>query len=153
MSISVPTAIIAFKPGRIALTTTQQRVFGQPPGCPLAKRYPPASFPACYPATLTSGTLPVLIFNNNPGPWSLLLELRDLVDTNSLHHIPADQVWYRVNGGPWQRATNAAQNLYTNSGPTSGYLKINVEFALELTGGEQAGQYAANAVITALRQP
>ena len=116
--------------------------------------YPPSEFPARYPATEpTGGALPVQVFSNADGVWSLLLQVPDLMGAAGEASVPANQLLYRVNGGVWLRADGAPQVIYTHAGPTVGWLELSVEFALELTGSEPAGSYLINAQLSALREP
>ncbi|GAB5602962.1 hypothetical protein FJNA_14870 [Thermus sp. FJN-A] len=118
------------------------------------KDYPPKTFPATYPASnLEGGVLPVQVFSNANGVWSLLLQIPDLKDPNGELLLPARQVLYRVNGGLWLRADGTPQIVYTQTGPTGDWLEIRLEFALELLGQERAGSYVVQALVTALRQP
>jgi hypothetical protein len=118
------------------------------------KNYPPKSFPTTYPASnLEGGVLPVQVFSNAPGVWSLVLQIPDLQDQSGQLLLPARQVLYRVNGGLWLRADGTPQIIYTQTGPTGDWLEIRLEFALELLGSERAGSYVVQALVTALRQP
>lgn len=117
------------------------------------KDYPPKSFPAQFPASFPEGVFPVQVYANAPGVWSLLLQVPDLKDPTGEVILPARQILYRVNGGLWLRADGTPQILYTQAGPTPGWLELRLEFALELLGNERAGRYAVQALITALRQP
>ena len=54
---------------------------------------------------------------------------------------------------PWLRADGTPQIVYTQTGPTPGWLEIRLEFALELLGQERAGSYVVQTLVTALRQP
>ncbi|WP_448566227.1 hypothetical protein [Thermus sp.] len=118
------------------------------------KDYPPKSFPATYPASnLEGGVLPVQVFSNAPGVWSLVLQIPDLKDQSGQLLLPARQVLYRVNGGLWLRADGTPQIIYTQTGPTGDWLELRLEFALELLGSERAGSYVVEALVTALRQP
>jgi hypothetical protein len=152
IAIETPTTLIRFAPGSNPLSPSEAALFGHPPGCPLASSYPPSAFPACYPLDLPGGMLPLRVFSNAPGSWSVLLQLSNLVNPQ-IAQIPLDQVWVRVNGGPWEALGPSPINLYSGVGPTQGYQLIQVELALELTGDEEAGSYTANALITAVRQP
>ena len=118
------------------------------------KDYPPKAFPATYPASnLEGGVLPVQVFSNAPGVWSLLLQIPDLKDPGGALLLPARQVLYRVNGGLWLRADGTPQIVYTQTGPTGDWQEIRLEFALELLGNERPGTYVVQALVTALRQP
>jgi len=116
--------------------------------------YPPPSFPARYPASSPKeGVFPVQVFVNEPGVWSLLLEIPDLLDDNGNRLIPSRQILFRVNGGPWIRGSSAPQVFYTDVGATEGWLELRLEFALELEGNEPPGNYAVNVVVSAIREP
>ena len=71
-------------PEAVALRTpTTQIVFE-------LKDYPPKTFPATYPASnLEGGVLPVQVFANTPGVWSLLLQIPDLKDPSGALLLPA----------------------------------------------------------------
>lgn len=116
--------------------------------------YPPPAFPATYPATAPEGgVLPVQVLSNAAGVWSLLLEVPDMLSADGTTLVGASQVLYRVNGGLWLRADSNPQVIYTQSGPTDGWLELRLEFALELTGSERAGDYVVNAIVSAIREP
>ncbi len=118
------------------------------------QNYPPSSFPARYAATEPEGgVLPVQVFVNEPGVWSLLIEIPDLLDEGGNRLIPAEQILFRVNDGPWIRGAEAPQEFYTDVGATEGWKEIRLEFALELKGNEPPGSYAVNVVVSALREP
>lgn len=134
ISIRVPTTTIAFAPNQFD--------------------YPPAEFPAQYPATQPEGgVLPVQVFSNEEGLWSLILEVPDLLNEQGATVLSATQVLYRVNDGIWVRADGNPQIIYSQAGSTLGWLEIRIEFALELTGNELAGSYVVNAAISASRDP
>lgn len=116
--------------------------------------YPPEEFPARYPATgFTADYLPVQVFSNADGVWTLMLEVPDLESEAGTKLIPASQVMYRVNGGVWLRADSTAQVIYTHSGATTGWLELRLEFVLELTGNEGAGAYQINVIVSAAQEP
>ncbi len=116
--------------------------------------YPPKEFPATYLATEPEGgVLPVQVFSNAEGVWSLTLEVPDLLSVEGVAVLGAESVLYRVNEGLWLRADGTPQVIYTQSGPTLGWLELRLEFALELTGAEEAGDYVVEAVVSALREP
>jgi hypothetical protein len=95
------------------------------------QNYPPPAFPARYEATAPEGgVLPVQVFVNQPGVWSLLLEIPDLLDENGDRMIPAEQILFRVNDGPWIRGSRSPQEFYTDVGATEGWKEIRLEFAL-----------------------
>ena len=115
-----------------------------------AETYPPDAFPARYPAILPEdGLLPVQVFSNAEGTWSLVLEVPDLVDDVSGARIPADQLVFRVDEGLWLRGSVGPQIVVTRVGPTDGWLDVRIEFALELTGAERAGSYRVDAIVSA----
>lgn len=119
-----------------------------------ATNYPPEVFPARYAATEPSGgTLPLQVFSNAEGVWSLMLEVSDLLGAEGTESLPASQVLFRVNDGVWLRADGNPQVIYTHAGPTIGWLELRVDLALELTGAETAESYAVNAVVSAIREP
>jgi len=118
------------------------------------QNYPPPAFPARYPATTPEdGVLPVQVFVNQPGVWSLLLEIPELLDDNGNQGIASEQILFRVNDGPWIRGSAAPQEFYTDVGATEGWKEIRIEFALELKGTEPPGSYAVNVVVSAIREP
>ncbi|MBX3142351.1 MAG: hypothetical protein KF813_01235 [Trueperaceae bacterium] len=115
--------------------------------------YPPAEFPARYPATEPQGgVLPVHVFSNADGLWHLMLEVPDLLSESGVEIVPANQVLYRVNGGIWLRADGNSQIIYSQAGQTAGWHEIRIEFALELTGSERSGSYLINAIVSASRE-
>lgn len=112
--------------------------------------YPPNAFPARYPATSpTGGVLPVQVFSNATGPWTLQLQIPDLLGASGQGVVTADQVLYRVDGGAWQRASSLPQVIYTGNGPTGDWLEIDIEFEIELRGTESAGSFGVDAQLTA----
>lgn len=118
-----------------------------------AASYPPEAFPARYRATVPEeGVLPVQVFTNAEGTWSLLLEIADLRDEAQGAVVPAVQVLYRVNGGPWLRG-GGPQIIHTGTVPTVGWQEFRIEFELELMGTERAGAYVVDAVVSAIREP
>ena len=119
-----------------------------------AATYPPEAFPARYPALEPQGgVLPVEVFSNAVGAWSLLLAIPDLVDGVTGARIPAVQVLFRVDDGLWTRASAAPQIAYTSVGPTDGWRALRVAFALELQGSERNGAYRVDAVVSAIHEP
>jgi hypothetical protein len=118
------------------------------------QNYPPASFPARYPATIPQGgVLPFQMRSNANGIWNLLIEVADLRDGSGRLLVPARQILYRVNRGPWLRGNGAPQIIYTKSGSTRDWEELRLEFQIELLGNEVAGVYAVQAFFSALTQP
>lgn len=116
--------------------------------------YPPAKFPALYPATSpTNGILPLQMRSTVGGIWNLLIEVADLRDGSGRLLVPARQILYRVNRGPWLRGNGAPQIIYTKSGATRDWEELRLEFQIELLGNEVAGMYAVQAYFSALTQP
>lgn len=64
--------------------------------------------------------------------------------------IPAGQVEYRLNGGPWI-PLGPRVVLLTGTGPTGGYRSHTLEFRLILTGREAPGVYRGSLVFTLSR--
>ena len=145
--------VIGFAPGAGADESGFQDA---PPDClgQLATTYPPAAFPACYRARVPSnGTLSAQVFANAGGLWTLQLEIPDLTDSATGATIVADQVYYRANGGPWSRGATVGQTVLEGSGPTNGYLDLQIDFVLLLHGTEHSGSYLANALLTGFLAP
>ena len=116
--------------------------------------YPPAKFPALYPATIPKdGILPFQMRSTVGGIWNLLIEVADLRDGSGRLLVPARQILYRVNRGPWLRGNGAPQIIYTKNGATRDWEELRLEFQLELLGNEVAGVYAVQAYFSALTQP
>lgn len=153
LTIRVPTTILAFAPGSAPSDGATFDGLTSPSSCPVSTTYPPPRFPACYPLDLSQGTLPVDVFSNILGPWSLLLDVSDLTDQTATARLPADRIWYRVGSGAWHRAAAATNPLYFGTGPTDGYLRLDIQLMLELDGNEQAGSYTTNAVVSGVGQP
>lgn len=119
-----------------------------------AASYPPDAFPARYLAVLPEGgVLPVEVFSNAAGTWSLLLAIPDLVDGVTGARIPASQVLYRVDDGMWTRASATPQIAFTGIGPTDGWRELRITFAIELQGGERSGAYRVDALVSAVHEP
>ena len=113
--------------------------------------YPPATFPARYPATSPEGGVFVLeVFSSAEGGWSLLLEIPDLVDADGRAVIRADQVLYRVDDGVWSRGSPLPQVIHTAVGPTGDWQRLEIDFELELEGTEPPGSFAVTTRLTAL---
>lgn len=153
LTIRVPTTVLAFAPGQPLPGGESIAGLSGPSGCPVMSTYPPPKFPACYPLQLSGGSLPVDVFSNIRSPWSLLLDVSDLTGQSGTATLPAHKIWYRVGNAAWQRAGNTSNPLYFGSGATDGYLRLNVQFMLEMDGNEYAGSFTANAVVSAIRQP
>jgi hypothetical protein len=113
--------------------------------------YPPPAFPARYAATLPEGgVFPVEVYATAESGWSLWLEIPDLVDVNGLRVIRADQVLYRVDGGVWTRASPLPQMIHAAVGPTGDWVRLNLEFQLELLGTERPGSFSVTTRLTAM---
>ncbi|WP_161780298.1 hypothetical protein, partial [Deinococcus sp. RL] len=110
--------------------------------------YPPAQFPARY----TAPPQAFAVFSSSPRPWTVQLEVRSQPDALG-RALPLPALSYRVNGGPWTRVTPGPQVVLSGSGPSGGWLPLNVEFALELTGAEPGGAYLFDLTFTALALP
>jgi hypothetical protein len=132
--------------------TISVRTLGQEIGFGLTHDdYPPPAFPARYVATLPEGgVFPVEVYATAAGGWSLWLEIPDLVDANGFGVIGADQVLYRVDGGVWTRASPLPQVVHASVGPTGGWVRLNLEFQLELLGTERPGSFSVTTRLTAM---
>ena len=116
--------------------------------------YPPAKFPALYPATTPKdGILPFQMRSTVNVIWNLLIEVADLRDGSGRLLVPARQIMYRVNRGPWLRGNGAPQIIFTKNGKTNEWEELRLEFQIELLGNEVAGAYAVQAYFSALTQP
>lgn len=107
--------------------------------------YPPLEFPVRYPG----GTMPLQLQSSLEGSWTVSLEISDITDDSGTRIIPARQVLYRLDGGDWLTADGFAQTIHSQTGPTFGWLELRIEFAVELTGSEQAGEYQLGMTFTA----
>lgn len=107
--------------------------------------YPPPEFPARY----SGGTMPLQLHSSLEGVWTVSLEISDITDDSGTRIIPASQVHYRVDGGSWLQADGFAAVIHTHSGPTFGWFELSIEFAVEFTGTEQAGEYHLETIFTA----
>jgi len=113
--------------------------------------YPPPAFPARYAATLPeAGVLALEVFATAAGGWSLWLEIPDLVDADGRGVIWAEQVLYRVDGGVWTRASPLPQRVHASFGPTADWVRLNLEFQLELRGTERPGSFSVTTRFTAM---
>lgn len=101
--------------------------------------YPPRDFPAFYPATsLPAGELDLRVYNTQAGMQSLQLTALPFAGGLRL-----DQLEYRVNEGPWLRAS-VRQNVMLLG--TQGWQTYQVQFRLRLEGSEPAGQYQTSLI-------
>lgn len=115
------------------------------------ENYPPQAFPARYAATQPEGgVLTVEVYATATGGWSLWLEVPDLVDDLGRGVILADQVLYRVDGGVWTRASPLPQRIHASVGPTPDWVRLNLEFQLELVGTERPGSFSVTTRLTAM---
>ncbi|MBB6015415.1 hypothetical protein [Deinococcus radiopugnans] len=113
-----------------------------------AGNYPPTTFPARYLAPVQAFG----VFSNAAKPWTVQMEVHSQPDTQG-RALPSKQMHYRVNGGPWLDVTGTPQMVFSNVGPSGGWLPLNIEFALDLTGAEAGGSYLFDVAFTALVLP
>lgn len=113
-----------------------------------AGNYPPTKFPARY----TASPQLFSVFSNSNRPWTVQMEVHSQPDTQG-RALPSKQMHYRINGGPWLDVTGAPQVVLSNVGPSGGWLPLNIEFALDLTGAEAGGSYLFDVAFTALVLP
>ncbi|MEX2501081.1 MAG: hypothetical protein WD336_01785 [Trueperaceae bacterium] len=113
--------------------------------------FPPRAFPERYLATsVPDGIVTFEVLASASGAWELQLQIDDLVDAATGATIPARQILFRVDGGPWIRADGTAQVLYAATEPTEGWQPIDVAFALEVTGTEPAGAYDVTSLLSGM---
>lgn len=113
------------------------------------RNYPPPSFPFAYSPTSPSGPLTLRLFTNLEGGFAVEVEASPLLAEGGAE-IPASQVEYRLNGGPWI-PLGPKVVLLTGSGPTAGYQSYVLEFRLVLTGQEVPGVYRGSLLFTLSR--
>lgn len=101
--------------------------------------YPPPSFPFAYAPTQPSLPLTLRLFTNLQGGFAVEVEATPLLSETGAE-IPAVQLEYRLNGGPWI-PLGPRVVLLTGQGPTLGYQSHLLEFRLVLTGREAPGVY------------
>lgn len=111
--------------------------------------YPPAEFPAYYPATTPEGPLELRVFSNIDGGWFLSATLTPLV-SESGRAIDPDRIEMRVDGGIWFPLGNAVV-LFVGQGPSEAYERYLVELRLRLEGNERPGFYRGNLTFTLAR--
>ena len=113
-----------------------------------AGNYPPAKFPARYLAPSQAFS----VFSNASKPWTVQMEVHSQPDTQG-RALPSKQMHYRINSGPWLDVTGAPQVVFSHVGPSGGWLPLDIEFALDLTGAEAGGNYLFDVAFTALVLP
>ncbi len=113
--------------------------------------YPPENFPVRYSDSLPEGELPIQIFSNTEDRWEIFLSVPDLVNVSGQTILPASQVFFKVNNGLWLPASDHPQMIYSSFG-VSDWLEINIDFEVELTGKELAGEYQVEVFISAVRE-
>lgn len=123
--------------------TVKNLVFDINPG-----NFPPRAYPARYLAQPQEFS----IFSSATKPWTVQVELRPQPDLQG-RTMPARLLSFRVNDGPWIRATGLPQVIMSNVGPTPGWLPLKLEVALDLEGGEAGGDYAFDVAFTAVVLP
>ncbi|MCP2015233.1 hypothetical protein L1280_002394 [Deinococcus sp. HSC-46F16] len=110
--------------------------------------YPPAQFPARYLAPAQAFG----VFSSSARPWTVQLEVRAQPGVEG-RTLPLPGLHFRVNGGPWVQVTPGPQVVLSGTGPSAGWLPLNIEFALDLTGAEAGGGYLFDMTFTALALP
>ncbi|WP_240307566.1 hypothetical protein [Thermus caldifontis] len=111
--------------------------------------YPPPSFPFAYAPSSPQGPVTLRLFTNLEGGFALEVEASPLLSEGGAQ-IPASQVEYRLNGGPWI-PLGPKVVLLTGTGPTAGYQSYVLEFRLVLTGQEVPGVYRGSLLFTLSR--
>lgn len=112
------------------------------------KNYPPAAFPARYVSTVQAFN----IFSNAASPWTVQMEVRPRPGEGG-SVLPLGQLHFRVNEGPWLGVTGTPQVVMSDTNPTQGWAKLNLEFALDLLGSEAVGDAGFDISFTALALP
>ncbi|WP_243030432.1 hypothetical protein [Thermus altitudinis] len=111
--------------------------------------FPPPNFPYAYLPSSPQGPLTLRLFTNLEGGFAVEVEATPLLAEGGAQ-IPAGQVEYRLNGGPWI-PLGPKVVLLTGSGPTAGYQSYVLEFRLVLTGQEAPGVYRGSLLFTLSR--
>lgn len=111
--------------------------------------YPPPSFPFAYAPSVPQSPVTLRLFTNLEGGFALEVEATPLLAEGGAQ-IPAGQVEYRLNGGPWI-PLGPKVVLLTGTGPTAGYQSYVLEFRLVLTGQEVPGVYRGSLLFTLSR--
>lgn len=113
-----------------------------------SKNFPPLQYPVRYLAPAQQFN----IFSSATTPWTVQLELHTQPDAQG-RTLPIDLLSFRVNDGPWIKATGVPQVVMSNVGATPGWMPVKLEFALDLTGEEVGGDYAFDMTFTATVLP
>ncbi|MEN2981823.1 MAG: hypothetical protein ABDH20_04400 [Thermus sp.] len=111
--------------------------------------FPPPSFPFAYPPSRPLGPLSLRVFTNLEGGFAVEVQAGSLLSERG-GEIPAGQLEYRLDGGPWI-PLGPRVVLLTGSGPTGGYRTHTLEFRLVLTGRETPGTYRGSLLFTLSR--
>ncbi|MCS7218316.1 MAG: hypothetical protein NZ846_04995 [Thermus sp.] len=111
--------------------------------------FPPPSFPFAYPPSRPQAPLSLRVFTNLEGGFAVEVQAGPLLSDRG-GEIPAGQLEYRLNGGPWI-PLGPRVVLLTGSGPTGGYRTHTLEFRLVLTGREAPGMYRGSLLFTLSR--
>lgn len=113
-----------------------------------AGNFPPAQYPARYLAQPQDFSL----FSSAATPWIAQLEILSQPDSQG-RTISTNLVSFRVNGGPWIKATGLPQVIMSGVGATPGWVPLKLEVALDLEGGEPGGDYTFDLAFTAVVLP
>lgn len=112
------------------------------------QNYPPRTFPVRY----QSAGQAFGVFSNAATPWTVQMEVFPRADERG-RTLPLNQLSFRINEGPWLKVTGTPQVVLSRTAPTAGWLPLNVEFALDLTGSETGGAFGFDVSFTAAVLP
>jgi hypothetical protein len=105
-----------------------------------AQGFPPPAFPHHYLPSEPAEPLLISLYSNISGGWFLEADFADGLIGPDGNTIPAAQLEYRFDGGPWfEFAPKVA--LFSSQGASQTYEDHTLELRLRLVGSEAPGRY------------